>query len=266
MELQASLPDLERQGIVPLAISYDPVADLARFAQRRGITFHLLSDQGSQVIRRLGLLNRHIREQHAFYDVPVQPHHQGSSYPGLFVLDEQGIVVEKHFEQSYRVRPSPALLLEEVPGGRSTRSGVAARAGGALLAVEAQVDRPVYHVYEQHRLRLRFQLTPGVHVYAQPVPEGYVPLTVELEPLEGLVLGTVQLPQPRPFRVQGLAEQFLVHEGRFTARLPFRLEKLHQAVELRVRVGYQACTHRECFPPAVVELTLPLAGADLVRE
>ena len=39
------------------AISYDPVETLAAFSRQRGITFPLLSDSGSQTIKRYGILN-----------------------------------------------------------------------------------------------------------------------------------------------------------------------------------------------------------------
>ena len=57
MELQKSLPDFERHHIVPFAISYDAVDVLATFATKQHITYTLLSDEGSTIIRALGLFN-----------------------------------------------------------------------------------------------------------------------------------------------------------------------------------------------------------------
>jgi peroxiredoxin len=51
VELQKSLPDFERHHIVPFAISYDAVDVLATFAAKQHITYTLLSDEGSTVIR-----------------------------------------------------------------------------------------------------------------------------------------------------------------------------------------------------------------------
>ena len=105
-------PELERAGIVLFGLSYDAVPVLARFAEQCGITFPLLSDEGSHAIRALGLLNQHVAEQHAFYGVAVRDEHHGVPYPGRFLLDTDGVIVAKQFEQSYRVRPSAALLRE----------------------------------------------------------------------------------------------------------------------------------------------------------
>src|SRR5438132_11833473 len=92
---------------------------LAAFAEKRGITYPLLSDEGSHTIRALGLLNeQHLVEQHAFYGIKTRDDQRGVAYPGTFVLDKRGIISEKHFEQSYRVRPT-ARIFEEYALGTS---------------------------------------------------------------------------------------------------------------------------------------------------
>ena len=77
MELQERHRDLARAGADVFAVSYDPVPILASFAERYGITYALLSDEGSRMIRSLGLLNTHIDEQAAHYGRPVEEHHRG---------------------------------------------------------------------------------------------------------------------------------------------------------------------------------------------
>ena len=51
-ELQTRAADLAKNGIGLAAVSYDSVPVLADFSKRRGITFPLLSDPGSQTIKR----------------------------------------------------------------------------------------------------------------------------------------------------------------------------------------------------------------------
>ena len=55
MELQDRLDELDAAGIGVAAISYDPVDVLAEFAERRGITFPLLSDPDSATIEAFGI-------------------------------------------------------------------------------------------------------------------------------------------------------------------------------------------------------------------
>ena len=74
-------------------MSYDAVDVLATFAAKQNITYTLLSDEGSKVIRDLGLLNEHVFEHHAAYGVPKRDHQWGVPYPGVSLLDAQGYVI-----------------------------------------------------------------------------------------------------------------------------------------------------------------------------
>ena len=49
MELQSNLEKIRAQGLGVAAISYDSVAVLKNFAERRGIAFTLLSDPDSKI-------------------------------------------------------------------------------------------------------------------------------------------------------------------------------------------------------------------------
>jgi peroxiredoxin len=264
--LQGHLADFEREGVAIFAISYDSVAVLESFAERRGITYPLLSDEGSQTIRALGLLNTHVEEQSRFYGITPRDEHQGVPYPGLFLIGTDGTIIEKRFEQSYRHRPVAALVLDEVLGVSEPAPAVTARAELDGVQVVAWVDAPAYRPYQKLGLHLAFQLSPDIHVYASPTPEGYIPLTVEIAPFEGLSVWPLAAPEPQPFQVEGLDETFLVYEGQFRVSLPFSIDQAAGDVSLDIRVGYQACTATECFPPDVLSLTLDLAGEALIRD
>ena len=111
VELQEAWPKLQANGVALFAISYDSLEVLAAFAERHGITYPLLSDEGSHSTHALGSLNeQHLVEQHAFYGIQTRDEQRGVAYPGTFVLDERGIITEKHFEQSYRVRPTARIV------------------------------------------------------------------------------------------------------------------------------------------------------------
>lgn len=57
VQLQQILPELHAAGYEVFAISNDPAERLAAFAQEHGITFPLLPDEGSAVIRAFGIMN-----------------------------------------------------------------------------------------------------------------------------------------------------------------------------------------------------------------
>jgi peroxiredoxin len=119
-------------GFALFAISYDEVAILAAFADKHEITYPLLSDVGSVTIRSLGLINEHLAEQHAVYGVTTRDEQRGVAYPGTFVLDERGIIRDKHFEQSYRVRPTRSIILDWATYGGGSDSATATETPGEI--------------------------------------------------------------------------------------------------------------------------------------
>jgi peroxiredoxin len=68
VELQRNLGAIRQQGLV--AISYDSVAVLKNFTDRQHITFPLLSDPESKIIRAFDILNETVAPGTAFYGIP----------------------------------------------------------------------------------------------------------------------------------------------------------------------------------------------------
>jgi DsbC/DsbD-like thiol-disulfide interchange protein len=108
-------------------------------------------------------------------------------------------------------------------------------------------------------------LPPGLHVYGRPIPEGYIPLSVDVAPIDGLETGTANFPVPHPYRVEGLEEEFMVYERGVAVSVPLTFTKEGEAQTLHVTVGYQACSDGGCFAPQTVSLQLPVKSADLVE-
>jgi peroxiredoxin len=265
VELQEAWPTLQQMRFALFAISYDDIATLASFTNRYGITYPLLSDTGSLTIRSLGLFNEHLEQQHAAYGVPARAEQQGVPYPGTFVLDERGFIRDKHFEQSYRIRPTRSIIFEWAGLSGASFEATAVEAQDTV-SVSAWTDQQTYRPYQQLRLHVRLTLPTGVHVYAPPVPPGYQAFSVELELLDGLNVGELALPQAQPFSVGGLDEDFVVYEGTVEATLPFMLTRNLGATSLRFRVRYQACTEIECSPPTRISQEIVLKGLDLIRD
>lgn len=266
MELQQIRAELESSGFAVFGLSYDAVDVLAAFAEKRGITFSLLSDEGSHAIRALGLLNEHVAEQHAFYGISVRDEHHGVPYPGTFVLDENGIVIARYFEQSYRVRPTAALLREFALGAPGDHPPATVRAN-ADLAMQAWTDTPTYRPYQQQRLHVQLQLPSGMHVFASPVPDGYAALQIAIEPLDGLTAGPMETSDPaRPFRVPGVDDELMIHDGSPLITAPLLFTKNLGPTTLQVRVTYQSCTDSVCYPPRTAQLDVNLEGLELIRD
>jgi peroxiredoxin len=258
VELQEALAEFERNDVAVFAISYDSVDVLAGFGEKYGIRYPLLSDERSAVIRRLGMLNERVAEHHAFYGVPMRDDVYGVPYPGSFVLDEQGIVVERRFEDSYRVRETAVGVLEAAFGASSGHHGAETTAAGDGVVARAYLDSETYRVMQRLRLTVELKIEPGLHIYGTPVPEGYVPLSVEIAPVEGVEADPLEAPTPRPFTVAGLDERFLVYSDEVSATVPIRFGQLTGDRTIEIAVGYQACSATACLPPRLLRFRLPV--------
>jgi len=102
VELQGNLEKFRAEGLGVAAISYDSPAVLKSFADRRHITFPLLSDPESKIIRAFGILNEQIAEGTPQYGIP---------HPGTYIVDRAGRVTAKYFEDDYTQRYMSAEIL-----------------------------------------------------------------------------------------------------------------------------------------------------------
>lgn len=89
--MERSRSTITAEGLGLATISYDSVDILREFAERRGITFPMLSDSHSVIIRQFGLLNE---------QVAPGSRHDGVPHPGIFLVNASGVVLERVFEAS----------------------------------------------------------------------------------------------------------------------------------------------------------------------
>jgi peroxiredoxin Q/BCP len=100
VQLQADLKKIEDAGLQVVAVSYDAVDVLARFAGDRKITFPLLSDTDSKTISAYGVLNKEGKGKL-----------EGIPYPGTFLIDKKGVIRAKLFKEGYKERHSTDELI-----------------------------------------------------------------------------------------------------------------------------------------------------------
>lgn len=259
--------ELERAGYAVFAITYDQQGELKTFAEKHGIDYPLLSDEGSRVIRELGILDEHLEVHHARFGVPTRAEQHGVAYPMTFVLGESGRVERKIVEEHYRSRYGGSWLLEEltgVPAAVRAPPAEAPRASNGVAAARAWLDSPTYFAYQRLGLHVELTIDPGWHVYGPVVPPGYTGLRIETqsEPT-GVQLGTPRWPETKPFRVEGLDEQFAVYEGSVGIAVPadFIVNRGSGPVRLEIVLRFQVCSERECLPPTSLALTLTVPEA-----
>ena len=259
VELQQIAGELAGRGVVPFAISYDLVETLADFAARNGIEYSLLADEGSAALRRVGMLDEDLDKHHAEMGGTVRDDQRGVAYPGVFLLDEQGIVIERRFQRNYRVRESGLGLLEHGLGVRLDSAGDEATAERERVRVRARLDSPTYWRYQRLWASVELDITPGCHVYASRSPADYVPLCVELS-ADGAEVGQAVWPEPHRLRVEGLNEELWVYDGSVRVDVPFefiiqRGEPMGDR-EVTVKVRWQVCDASTCWPPEQASLRL----------
>jgi hypothetical protein len=230
---------------------------LARFAAAHGVTFPLLSDEGSKVIRGLGRLDEQVYEHHAAFGVTDrEDRFWGVPYPGEFLLDERGVVTQKRFRKNYRERETSQAILEQGFGMGASSHGPEARGEAGGVAVRTFLDAEAYRISQRLRVNVEVVVPSGWHLYGLPIPEGDVPLSVSVAPVEGLEVGEPVLTPPHPFRVEGLQEQFFVYDGKVSVAVPAVFTKSVGDQTLHVEVRFQACSSDQCQRPNGVRLDL----------
>jgi hypothetical protein len=247
------------------AISYDSVAVLRDFAVSHGITYPLLADEGSHVIRALGLLNARVQEDHAHYGIPPNPRHVDLPYPGVFVLDADGRVGQKRFYESYRERETGGGLIAQALG-TFAEPVAPADAAGPVVRARAWLDSPTYAFFQRLALTVDLTITPGFHVYGAPASPGLVPLSVEIAPIAGLEVGPVTWPAPQRFQMPELGDQLWVYHGTVRGTLPLTFTGAPGGGDhvVGVTVRYQACDESTCFVPSSLGLEVSVREVALV--
>jgi peroxiredoxin len=258
-------PELAEHGIALFAISYDAIGILHDFAAVNGIAYPLLSDEGSHVMRGLGLINERVQEDHAVYGIPANPRHVNLPYPGVFVLDENGIVTRKVFHESYRERDSGSGLVAQVLGIFSEPPTPATGAAPAVT-MRAWLDSPTYTYFQRLTLTVEVAVAPGHHVYGQGTPAGLVRLSVAIDPVAGLEVGHTTWPAPHRFALPGLGDEMWVHDGTVLGTLPLTFTAAPGGGDhvIRLRVAFQACDATTCLIPSAVQLEVPVREVALV--
>ena len=231
------------------AVSYDSVAVLKQFSARAGITFPLLSDPDSAVIRRYGILNETLDKGTPFYGIP---------YPGTYILNPNGVVASKYFEDDYRVRDTAASILLRQFGIEPNSHEAAA--GKHIALTTAASDResagPSHHP-ERGR-----KPGPRIHVYA-PGVQSYIPIALTIEPSKAFAADPVSYPPSKTMNLPVIHETVPVYDAAFrmlatvTLANAGALEPLldqDRNLTIEAKFRYQACDDKECFVPE----TLPL--------
>ena len=286
MELQDRLQELGGSGIGVAAISYDSTEVLNDFAEQRGITFPLLSDKDSAVITEFGILNTVVAEglgpnrdnpevvasvhkyvaASVFDSIPLRQMINGTPFPGTFMLDANGRVTSRYFEEFYRERSTTSNIL--------LKAGISLTPIAAIEGTTAQLKFTAYPSDTSVTNGTRFSLAvdvephPNMHVYAPGAEKmGYRVVGFNMNPSELVRFEPANFPESEIYHFEPLDEYVPVYQEKFTllqeavvnasAEAEEIMEEL-DALTLSGSFDYQACDDAICYPPASVPITFTL--------
>ena len=193
-------------------MSYDSEEQLRTFADGHDVTYDLLSDPDSAVIRKFGILNTLISPndpeqgaERSFYGIP---------FPGVYVTDEAGVVTEKFFHRYYGTRDSGGAIRDSALGEILARHEVpTAELSTDQVKVSAFLSDSSLKFETQSTIYVRFELEEGLHIYGRPLPDGYIASEVTIPDTPGLRIGDAVYPATSPRAFPELGVTLNVYEG-----------------------------------------------------
>lgn len=258
IQLQQAKKRFQQKGIGLVGISYDSQAILKYFSSRRGITFPLLADPNSKIIRRFGLLN------------PRGPEFRmtkGMAIPGFVWVGPKGRIKGTFFGNGDRMlytannvlgKLFPQLIVSdarEIPAPH-------------LRVKVAQSDSDIV-MGNRMTLSVTVFPAPGVRVFAHSAKGGYKPVVLKNVFMPGTLAWSdgTRYPRSKVMFLPAIHEKAPVFEGAFQITEdvtvasynvgPPRRFAAPQPHLIRV-VGtlfYQACNSKTCYPPASVPVS-----------
>ncbi len=251
MELQDNLDTFKREGIAILAVSYDSPAVLKAFGDKHAISYPLLSDIDSQAISETGIFNRHIPKGHKWYGTP---------YPGWYMVDKDGRVVEKHFYPQHVKRESVNDVLQEVFHVHDVHLGDIAVATTPDLAAKAYFASPTLRNNQVTTLTVEVSPVERLHVNGPDLPEAYTNLELTVDGGDSLTVDSLAFPQTEDLHLEVLNETLPVYTKPFEikARCVGIKRGEGESITVNVTLRYQACDELECYLPQTVSFPLTL--------
>ena len=275
------MEELKNSGIGIAAISYDSPAVLADFAERRGITYPLLADVGSSVVTEFGILNTVAAEgmgpnqddPGVIADVAKYVSVFGSTqaivgtpFPGTFMLDAQGHVSSRFFEEFYRERNTTSNVMLKLGIGLSPIAAITGET--TQLKFTAYPSNTTVFVGTRFSIAVDVEPGPDMHVYAPGAESfGYRVIGLNLTPSSHLRFEPVEFPESEIYHFEPLDEYVPVYLRPFTLLQEVVVEASVAAASaledidtltLTGSFDYQACDDEFCFNPVSVPLTFTL--------
>jgi hypothetical protein len=231
---------------------------------------------GSATIKRYGVLNTVVEEAlgpngkdpRVLADLrmfatggEVAERHRGIPFPGTFMLDRQGRVTSRFFEDYYWERNTTANILLQTALGAPPVAAI--QASTPHLELTSYTSDPA--VAFGTRFSLVVTVTPkrGMHVYA-PGATGYRVVELKVAPQPNVRMLPTRYPPSEIYFFAPLKERVATYQKPFTLRLdviPDATAEARKAFSgtnellLTGTFDYQACDDKICYNPESLPLT-----------
>jgi peroxiredoxin len=287
LELQSQYDTLRKDGLGLVGISYDSQDILAAFSEQHGITFLLLSDVGSDTIKRYGILNTVAEEglgpNGKDPDVIAQvklyvsanganERQRGIPFPGTFIVDRGGRVKARFFEDSYTVRNTVSNIRVRLDDPNTSVAGT--------RIASQQLDVVTYPsdtaIAPGNRFSVVAQITPhkGIHLYA-PGAANYKVIELKILPAQYLRTLAPVYPPSEVYFFKPLNERVPTYQKAFTISQDVVLDgqastRTALSGQTSMTIGgaltYQACDDRLCYDPVTLPLSWTVALKPIVTQ
>ncbi len=276
------MQEIETDGRQLVGISYDSQEVLKAFSDQFGLTFTLLSDEGSATIRRYGILNTVVEEAVGpnqddpdvaadvikyVSEVGAREMMVGIAYPGTFMLEPDGTVTSRHFEVSYVERNTVAQVQVTLNGSDGSVTGT--RLTTDHLDVTTYTTDEAVAPGNRFALVFDIQPRPGIHVYA-PGAESYRVISFNIEPHDFVRTLPVAYPESEVYHFEPLDERVPVYQSSFTLvqevvlagnMAAQRQMRGAETITISGTLDYQACDDKSCYNP----VSLPVSWTMSLR-
>lgn len=251
MELEQTQAEFAARGIKVAAVTHDTVEIVKYFVDRKGLTYPVLANKAGMVSVAFGIEN---------HNVPKDDSHYGMPFPGTYIIDADGVVQAKYFEQDHVERYTAATLL--VKHFKDEAGQVVSTTTTKHLKLTTSASEAELRPGNLVTLSLRVDLGEKMHVYAPGVEGGYIPIRWSMTDTAGWASMEAVFPPSKSMHLEAIGETVPVYEGGFTVQRDFRLGQNANLKDLvpggKIIVEgeflYQACDEKMCYRPEKVPL------------
>ena len=156
-----------------------------------------------------------------------------------------------------------AFGLAACKGGTSRSTGKPATSPTpAAVSSSAQVVKAFGHIIPSSSPAgsVELNISPGFHINANPATFPYL-IATEVQPgkIDGVTVGKINYPRGVLKKFEFAEQPLSVYEDRVMISIPFTVTKPSTTKRLLpIKVRVQACDQEKCFPPAMLDTSLPV--------